>query len=88
MIKPIGKRVVVEQLNDHRSTTESGIYVGDISKKEKFLESGKVVDLGSRVDVGAMIGDTVYYDRWAGTVISSDGKSLLVIEQKDIQAIQ
>ena len=77
--QPLGKRVLVERLEDVK-TTASGIIIPD-NAKEKPL-SGKVLAVSVEVD-GVKVGDQVVFAKYGGTEISLDGKSYLVLNLDD-----
>ena len=60
--QPLGKRVLVERLEDVK-TTASGIIIPD-NAKEKPL-SGKVLAVSSEVE-GVSVGDSVVFAKYGG----------------------
>ena len=81
--QPLGKRVLVERLEDVK-TTASGIIIPD-NAKEKPL-SGKVLAVSVGVD-GVKVGDQVVFAKYGGTEISLDGKSYLVLNLDDVLGV-
>jgi chaperonin 10 Kd subunit len=81
--QPLGKRVLVERLEDVK-TTASGIIIPD-NAKEKPL-SGKVLAVSVEVD-GVKVGDQVVFAKYGGTEISLDGKSYLVLNLDDVLGV-
>ena len=81
--QPLGKRVLVERLQDVK-TTASGIIIPD-NAKEKPL-SGKVLAVSVEVD-GVKVGDQVVFAKYGGTEISLDGKSYLVLNLDDVLGV-
>ena len=92
-IKPLGDRVVLEQVEVEEETTESGIVIPDSAQEEP--QEGKVVAVGpgKKLDNGEVSemqveeGDVVVYDDYAGTELQRNGKEYLVLSEKDILAI-
>ncbi|WP_122867509.1 co-chaperone GroES [Campylobacter showae] len=81
--QPLGKRVLVERLEDVK-TTASGIIIPD-NAKEKPL-SGKVLAVSSEVE-GVSVGDSVVFAKYGGTEVVLDGKTYLVLKIEDILGV-
>jgi chaperonin GroES len=82
-IKPLGIRVLVEQIAAETKTA-SGLIIPD-SAKEKPLQA-KVVAIGNDVDQ-IKIGETVVYGKFIGTELNFEGKDYLILEQSEILAV-
>ena len=81
--QPLGKRVLVERLEDVK-TTASGIIIPD-NAKEKPL-SGKVLAVSSEVE-GGSVGDSVVFAKYGGTEVVLDGKTYLVLKIEDVLGV-
>nr|WP_314179629.1 co-chaperone GroES [uncultured Campylobacter sp.] len=81
--QPLGKRVLVERLEDVKTTT-SGIIIPD-NAKEKPL-SGKVLAVSSEVE-GVSVGDSVVFAKYGGTEVVLDGKTYLVLKIEDVLGV-
>lgn len=81
--QPLGKRVLVERLEDVK-TTASGIIIPD-NAKEKPL-SGKVLAVSSDVE-GVSVGDSVVFAKYGGTEVVLDGKTYLVLKIEDVLGV-
>ena len=81
--QPLGKRVLVERLEDVK-TTASGIIIPD-NAKEKPL-SGKVLAVSSEVE-GVSVGDSVVFAKYGGTEVALDGKTYLVLKIDDVLGV-
>lgn len=81
--QPLGKRVLVERLEDVK-TTASGIIIPD-NAKEKPL-SGKVLVVSSEVE-GVSVGDSVVFAKYGGTEVVLDGKTYLVLKIEDVLGV-
>lgn len=81
--QPLGKRVLVERLEDVK-TTASGIIIPD-NAKEKPL-SGKVLSVSSEVE-GVSVGDSVVFAKYGGTEVVLDGKTYLVLKIEDVLGV-
>ena len=81
--QPLGKRVLVERLEDVK-TTASGIIIPD-NAKEKPL-SGKVLAVSSEVE-GVSVGDSIVFAKYGGTEVVLDGKTYLVLKIEDVLGV-
>ncbi len=81
--QPLGKRVLVERV-DEASTTVSGIIIPD-SAKEKPSQ-GKVVAIGDKVE-NIKCNDTVVFGKYTGNELTLDNVVYLIIETDDIFGI-
>ena len=81
--QPLGKRVLVERLEDVK-TTASVIIIPD-NAKEKPL-SGKVLAVSSEVE-GVSVGDSVVFAKYGGTEVALDGKTYLVLKIEDVLGV-
>ena len=81
--QPLGKRVLVERLEDVK-TTASGIIIPD-NAKEKPL-SGKVLAVSSEVE-GVSVGDSVVFAKYGGTEVVLDGKTYFVLKVEDVLGV-
>ncbi|MDL0089136.1 co-chaperone GroES [Campylobacter gastrosuis] len=81
--QPLGKRVLVERLEDVK-TTATGIIIPD-NAKEKPL-SGKVLAVSSEVE-GVKVGDSVVFAKYGGTEITLEGKTFLVLNIDDVLGV-
>lgn len=91
-LKPLNDRVLVKRL-ESEEITKGGIIIPD-SAKEKPIKGevvavgpGKVTDKGERIKMTVDKGDTVLFNKYAGTEIKLDGDELLVMREDDILAI-
>ncbi|MDO5046275.1 co-chaperone GroES [Campylobacter sp.] len=81
--QPLGKRVLVERLEDVK-TTATGIIIPD-NAKEKPL-SGSVLAVSSEVE-NVKVGDNVVFGKYAGTEITLDAKTYLVLNIDDVLGV-
>lgn len=81
--QPLGKRVLVERLEDVK-TTASGIIIPD-NAKEKPL-SGKVLAVSSEVE-GVSVGESVVFAKYGGTEVALEGKTYLVLNIDDVLGV-
>ena len=81
--QPLGKRVLIERVEEAK-TTASGIYIPD-SAKEKPSQ-GKVLAVSTEVE-NVSVNDTVVFGKYAGSELTLDGTTYLVIETDDLLGI-
>ena len=83
MIRPLADRVLV--LPDPAETkTASGIIIPDTAKEKP--DSGTVIAVGGKV-TDITKGNKVLYRKYAGTEVSNEGNTYLVMKQDDVIAI-
>lgn len=89
MIQPLEDHILVEALKEE-SKTESGIYLSDNEKekpcKGKVIATGqgKILDSGERWPIDVVVGDIVYFTKYAPDELEIDGKQYLIIKQSAI----
>ena len=92
MLKPLGDRVIVEVVEEEEQTV-GGIVLANNAKQQP--QSGKVVAVGEcaltpegkHLPMAVKVGDTVLYDKYAGSEVKYEGQDYLVLHEKDIMAI-
>ena len=90
-IKPLGDRVVIQNL-DSEETTKSGIVLPSSAQEKPLMAEVKAVGPGGVVDgkeitMQVSVGQKVIYSKYAGTEIKLDGQEYLVVRQNDILAV-
>ena len=91
-LKPLNDRVLVKRM-DEEEVTSGGIIIPDTAKEKPqrgVIEAagpGKLNDKGERVKLAVKKGDTVLFNKYAGTEFKVDGEELLVMREDDILAI-
>ena len=90
-LQPLADRVVLKQL-EAEETTKSGIVLPG-AEKEKPQQAeviavgpGGVVD-GKEVTMQVKTGDNVIYSKYAGTEVTLDDVTYIIVKQNDILAI-
>jgi len=86
-IKPLGARVLVEVVEAEQKTA-SGIIIPDSAKEKP--QRAKVVAVGNGTEGEKMevkVGDEVLYGKYAGTEITDDNNTFLILNQTDILAV-
>lgn len=85
--KPLGKRVLVERLEEETKTT-SGIIIPDNAKEKPLM--GKVIAVSEKIKVECAClsaGDTVVFGKYKGSEIKLEGKEYIVLDLEDILGI-
>ena len=86
-IKPFSDRVLI-QPNPAEAKTAAGLIIPDTAKEKPL--AGKVVAVGpgtSEVKMEVKVGDQVLYGKYAGTEVTVEGETYLIMRQSDIFAI-
>ena len=86
-IKPLADRVLVEAAAAEDKTA-GGIIIPDTAKEKP--QKGPVVAVGPGKKDEPMtvkVGDSVLYGKYAGTEITVDGESYLIMRESDIVAV-
>jgi chaperonin GroES len=87
MIRPLSDRVLVEP-KEAETKTAAGIYIPDTAKEKP--QQGTVLATGpGKKDEPMEVkeGDSVLYGKYAGTEVTYEGKTYLIMKQSDILAI-
>ena len=84
IIKPLGKRVLIKQV-EQEEVTKSGIVLPGTASKEKPI-TGEVLAVGKDVeDVKA--GDKVIFEKYSGTEVKDGDNSFLILDIENVLAI-
>ena len=81
MIQPVGARVLIEQAKMEENKLGLIIEIED----SQFLPEGIVIAVGD-ISKPVAIGDHIVFNEMAGQRIENDGRTLLILEEKDILA--
>lgn len=84
-IKPLGKRVLIEQQTPEAGKTEAGILIPDTVKKEKPL-GGIVIAVGEEVK-SVKKGDNVIVAEYSFSKIDADNKEYFLVLEDNILAV-
>ena len=87
MIRPLSDRVLVEP-KEAETKTAAGIYIPDTAKEKP--QQGTVLAAGpGKKDEPMEVkeGDSILYGKYAGTEVTYEGKTYLIMKQTDILAI-
>lgn len=90
--KPLNDRVLVKRLESEEKTA-GGLYIPDTAKEKPSkgevvaVGPGKVADDGKKIAMTVKKGDSVLFNKYAGTEIKIDGIDHLVMREDDILGI-
>lgn len=90
--RPLHDRVLVSRL-EQQETTKGGIIIPDTAK-EKPMEgkviavgTGHIAEDGKVTPLAVKAGDTIVFEKWAGTEFTVDGEEYLVMKESNIIGI-
>lgn len=86
-VKPLADRVMILP-NPAEEMTAGGLIIPDTAKEKPL--AGRVIAVGpgtKEVEMEVKEGDQVLYGKYAGTEITVDGETYLIMKQNDILAI-
>lgn len=91
-IKPLGDRVLVEQIEEAEQV-KGGIVIPDSAKEKPqeakvvALGTGKIDDNGKKVPFDVKVGDLVLTSKYGGTDVKLDDKEYKILSSSDILAV-
>ena len=82
-VKPLGDRIlIVVKVSEEK--TAGGLVIPTTSQVK--TQQAVVIDVGNESSIGVKKGDTIIYDKYAGTQIKIDDKEHIIIKDDDIIA--
>lgn len=84
IIKPLGKRVLIKQV-EQEEVTKSGIVLPGTASKEKPI-TGEVLAVGKEVEY-VKAGDKVIFEKYSGTEVKDGDDSFLILDIDNVLAI-
>ncbi|PWF99402.1 co-chaperone GroES [Levilactobacillus bambusae] len=92
MLKPLGDRVILDEPQEEEQTVGGIVLASNAQDKPSTAKvvavgDGRVLDNGEKVTPSVKVGDNVLFDKYAGTEVKYDGKSYLVLHEKDLVAV-
>lgn len=92
MLKPLGDRVIIEVKKEEEQTVGGIVLAGNAKEKPQTgkvvaVGTGLVTSEGKTLPMNVKVGDTVMYDKYAGSTVKYEGQEYLVVHDKDIIAI-
>ena len=92
-LRPLGDQLIVKPLGQEE-VTKSGIILPDTVEKERpekgeviAVGPGKVLDNGSRSDMGVKVGDKIVFKKYSPDEVKIDDVEYLVISESDVMAV-
>jgi chaperonin GroES len=91
-LTPLNDRVLVKRLESEEKTA-GGLFIPDTAKEKPSrgeviaVGPGKTAENGKAITMTVKAGDTVLFNKYAGTEIKLDGVDHLVMREDDILAI-
>ncbi len=84
IIKPLGKRVLIQEVKQEE-VTKSGIVLPGTASKEKPI-TGEILAIGNEVSE-VKVGEKVIYEKYTGTEVKDGDVEYLLIDMKNILAV-
>lgn len=92
MLKPLGDRVVLKVQKEEEQSI-GGIAIASNAKEKPTtgeviaVGNGRILDNGQRVEPEVKVGQSVVFDKYAGSEVKYEGEEYLVIRENDIIAV-
>jgi chaperonin GroES len=92
MLKPLGDRVVLRIKEEEEKSVGGIVLATAAQEKPQMAEvvavgSGKITHHGNTIELSVKVGDTVIFEKFAGSSVKFDGEDLLIVKESDILAI-
>jgi len=92
MLKPLGNRIVLRVKNEEEKTTGGIVLTSNAQDTPQTAEvvavgDGKTTQHGELITPSVKVGNTVIFEKFAGTTVKSDNEDLLIVKESDILAI-
>ncbi|KXS49611.1 co-chaperone GroES [Halanaerobium congolense] len=93
-IKPLDNRVVVQYVkkDEGEEKTKGGIVLPDTAKKDEKPQQAEIVAVGKNIapedgEAEIAVGDTVIFDKYAGTKVEIDSEEYIILSIDDVLAV-
>lgn len=92
VLKPLGDRVVLKVQKEEEQSI-GGIVIASNAKEKPTtgeviaVGNGRILDNGQRVEPEVKVGQSVVFDKYAGSEVKYEGEEYLVIRENDIIAV-
>lgn len=92
MLKPLGDRVVLKVQKEEEQSI-GGIVIASNAKEKPTtgeviaVGNGRILDNGQKVEPEVKVGQSVVFDKYAGSEVKYEGEEYLVIRENDIIAV-
>ncbi|MDR0691384.1 MAG: co-chaperone GroES [Streptococcaceae bacterium] len=92
MLKPLGDRIIIEVAKEEEKTIGGIVLASAAQEKPQTgkviaVGSGRVLENGQTIAPEVKAGETVLFEKFAGTEVKHDGKEYLVLRADQIAAI-
>ncbi|SEM71906.1 chaperonin GroES [Ligilactobacillus sp. WC1T17] len=92
MLKPLGDRIILEVQKEEEQTVGGIVLASNAKEKPQTgkvvaVGAGRVLDNGEKVAPSVKAGDTVIFDKYAGTEVSYENQKYLVVHENDLVAV-
>jgi chaperonin GroES len=93
-IRPLNNRVAVKYVekDEGEEKTKGGIVLPDTAKKDEKPQQAEIVAVGKNIapegeEAEVAVGDTVVFDKYAGTKVEIDSEELIILSIDDVLAV-
>ena len=91
-IKPLFDKVVVKQIEEEETKTQSGILLKPNTQEKPCIATIVAVGEGEIVDGKVMpmivkVGDKIIYSKYSGTEFKYENQEFIILKQSDILAV-
>ena len=93
-IKPLDNRVAVKIVEEDtgEEKTKGGIVLPDTAQKDEKPQQGDIVAVGKNIapedeEAEVAVGDTVVFDKYAGTKVEIDNDEYIILAIEDVLAV-
>ena len=92
VLKPLGDRVVLKVQKEEEQSI-GGIVIASNAKEKPTtgeviaVGNGRILDNGQRVEPEVKVGQSVVFDKYAGSEVKYEGEEYLVVRENDIIAV-
>ena len=92
-LRPLNDKVAVKFVEEEsgEEKTESGIVLPDTAQKDEKPQQGEVVAVGDKCcedgESPVEVGDTVVFDKFAGSNIELDEEEFIILDLDDVLAV-
>ena len=93
-IKPLNDRVVVKHVekDEGEEKTKGGIVLPDTATKDEKPQQAEIIAVGRNIapegeEAEVAVGDTVVFDKYAGTKVEIDSEEFIILSIDDVLAV-
>lgn len=92
MLRPLGNRVLVEVTQEEEKTVGGLVLASQAKEKPQTgvvvaVGEGNILNNGEKLPVPVKVGETVVFEKYAGSEVKFDGQEYLIFDAKDIIAV-